>query len=73
MTKGILTSEKKEIPAYLWYKCPKCKKIVPRDEHNQNLGVCTCGHHARITSKQYFEIIYDNNNIPEFTYKSIFF
>jgi acetyl-CoA carboxylase carboxyl transferase subunit beta len=63
MTQGILTSsgEKKEIPANLWYKCPKCKNIVPRDEHESNLGVCKCGYHDRISSEKYFEIIYDEN------------
>jgi acetyl-CoA carboxylase carboxyl transferase subunit beta len=65
MTRGILTTEKKEIPAYLWYKCPKCKKIVPRDEHTQNLGVCSCGYHSRITSVQYFEILFDKKEYTE--------
>ena len=63
MTQGILTSpgERKEIPANLWYKCPKCKNISPRDEHDANLGVCQCGFHERISSKKYFEILFDNN------------
>lgn len=63
MTQGILTtpSERKEIPANLWYKCPRCKNIIPKDEHNLNFGVCQCGYHERISSKEYFEIIFDNN------------
>ena len=67
MTQGILTSsqEKKEIPADLWYKCPKCKKIVPRDEHKANLNICECGHHDRITTVKYFEILFDNNEFTE--------
>lgn len=61
MTKGILTNEKKEIPANLWYKCPECKVIVPRDDFESNLSVCpNCNNHERITSEAYFNLIYDN-------------
>ncbi len=61
MTKGILTSqaERKEIPADMWYKCPECKKIIPNEEHIHNFGLCACGHHSRITSEKYFEILFD--------------
>jgi len=62
--KGITTetSEKKEIKDGLWFKCPKCGKIFPHEEHQNNLYVCqNCGYHDRIGSKQYFEILYDNN------------
>ena len=64
MTQGILTTpgEKREIPANLWYKCPKCKNIIPKDEHVQDLCVCQCGHHDRISSKKYFEILFDDNS-----------
>lgn len=67
MTQGILTTsqEKKEVPADLWYKCPKCKKIVPRDEHESNLSICECGHHDRITTEKYFEILFDDNEFTE--------
>ncbi len=63
MTQGILTTsqEKKEIPADLWYKCPKCKKIVPTDEHQAALSVCECGYHDRISTEKYFEIFFDDN------------
>lgn len=67
MTSGILTTpeEKKEIPPDLWYKCPECKKIVPREEHGVNLGVCECGFHDRITTAKYFEIIFDDGKYTE--------
>ena len=45
---GIKTStnDKKEIPEGLWYKCPKCKHIVPTEEHVLGLLVCQkCGFH----------------------------
>ncbi|MBN2894239.1 MAG: acetyl-CoA carboxylase carboxyltransferase subunit beta [Bacteroidales bacterium] len=67
MTRGILTtsSEKKEIPADLWYKCPKCKKILPREEHASNLCVCSCGFHERISSDKYFNLLFDNKEYTE--------
>lgn len=66
---GIVTStaEKKETPEGLWYKCPKCKSVVPSDEHEQELFTCkTCGHHERIGSLEYFHILFDNGKYTEF-------
>jgi acetyl-CoA carboxylase carboxyl transferase subunit beta len=66
---GIVTStaEKKETPEGLWYKCPKCKSVVSHDEHEKELHVCkTCGHHERIGSAEYFEILFDNHKGTEF-------
>ena len=65
---GITTStkEKKETPEGLWYKCPSCKKIHTADEHQKNSYVClTCGHHQRIGSAEYFEVLFDNNQFTE--------
>ena len=65
---GITTSthEKKETPDGLWSKCSKCKTIVTTKEHIANLHVCNhCGHHDRIGSKEYFNILFDNNKFKE--------
>jgi acetyl-CoA carboxylase carboxyl transferase subunit beta len=65
---GITTStkEKKETPEGLWYKCPSCKKIHPTEEHAQNSYVCIdCGHHQRLGSAEYFEVLFDNNQFTE--------
>src|ERR1700751_4581284 len=65
---GITTStkEKKETPEGLWYKCPACKKIHPTEEHARNSYVCIdCGHHQRIGSAEYFEVLFDNNQFTE--------
>ena len=32
------TEEKKDIPKGLWYKCPSCKKITPKEEHERLEG-----------------------------------
>ncbi len=68
IAKGINTStkEKKETPEGLWYKCPSCKKITHTNEHILNNYVCThCQYHDKIGSKEYFEIIFDDNEFTE--------
>ncbi|MCE3229334.1 MAG: acetyl-CoA carboxylase carboxyltransferase subunit beta [Bacteroidetes bacterium] len=68
LKEGITTStkEKKETPEGLWYKCPSCKKIHTSADHIDNKYVCSdCGYHERIGSKEYFEIIFDNNQFTE--------
>jgi len=66
--KGILTStsEKKEAPDGLWFRCPNCKKTMPTKEFRENLWVCDrCNFHSRINSAEYFEIIFDDNSSRE--------
>ncbi len=68
LKEGITTStkEKKETPEGLWYKCPACKKIHTVQDHTAAKYVCSeCGYHERIGSKEYFEIIFDNNEFTE--------
>jgi acetyl-CoA carboxylase carboxyl transferase subunit beta len=63
---GITTNEKKETPEGLWYKCPSCKKLTPTDELAQSLYVCpVCNYHEKIGSKEYFELLFDNNEFIE--------
>ena len=60
------TKEKKETPEGLWYKCPSCKNIMPSKDHVDNQYVCSkCNYHERIGSKEYFEILFDNNKFQE--------
>jgi len=67
-TKGISTStdEKKEAPDGVWNKCPNCKKALHYTELVDNKHVCMyCDYHLRIGSKEYFEILFDNNTFEE--------
>ncbi|QNF33103.1 acetyl-CoA carboxylase carboxyltransferase subunit beta [Adhaeribacter swui] len=66
--KGIVTptEEKKETPDGLWYKCPECKRVTNTTEHKANLYTCVnCGHHERINSAEYFEILFDTPDFQE--------
>ncbi len=60
------TANKKEAPAGMWNKCPTCKKPLLHLEQVENDYVCQyCGHHLRIGSKEYFSILFDNNEFTE--------
>ena len=65
--KGILTTteEKKNIPEGLWYKTPS-GKVVETKELAENFYVSPeDDYHVHIGSKEYFEIIFDDNNFEE--------
>ncbi|WP_410221024.1 acetyl-CoA carboxylase, carboxyltransferase subunit beta [Pedobacter sp.] len=66
--KGISTStqEKKEAPDGLWNKCPSCKKALHTTDLEENKWVCMyCNYHLRIGSKEYFNVLFDNNQFTE--------
>lgn len=57
---------KKDIPDGLWQKCPSCGEIIYRKELERNLSVCfKCGHHFRISSRQYVELLTDRGSFSE--------
>ena len=62
-TKGITTTteEKKDTPKGLWYKSPT-GKIIDTEELEKNFFVSPeDGYHVRIGSKEYFQILFDDN------------
>ena len=71
--KGIQTrtEEKKDIPKGLWYKTPT-GKIVETQELADNFYVSPEDeYHVRIGSKEYFEILFDDNHFKELDTKVI--
>lgn len=65
--KGIQTptENKRDVPKGLWYKSPT-GKIVDADELARNFYVSPeDGYHVRIGSKEYFEILFDDNTYTE--------
>lgn len=65
--KGIQTPthDKKEAPDGLWYKSPSGNIIHMRELKN-NMYVCPDDdYHVRIGSKEYFEILFDDNKFTE--------
>jgi acetyl-CoA carboxylase carboxyl transferase subunit beta len=69
--KGIQTptEEKRDVPKGLWYKSPT-GKIVDSEELARNFYVSPeDDYHVRIGSKEYFEILFDNNEFKELNAK----
>lgn len=65
--KGIQTAteDKKDVPKGLWYKSPT-GKIVDAEQLEKNFYVSPeDGYHVRIGSKEYFKILFDNNEFTE--------
>jgi len=65
--KGITTptEDKKDIPKGLWYKSPT-GKIIESEELAKNLWISPeDDYHVRIGSKEYFEILFDDNKFKE--------
>jgi acetyl-CoA carboxylase carboxyl transferase subunit beta len=65
--KGITTAteDKKDVPKGLWYKTPT-GKIIDQEELSRNLWVSPeDDFHVRIGSKEYFEILFDDNKFKE--------
>ncbi len=65
--KGIQTAteDKKDVPKGLWYKSPT-GKIIDAEELARNLYVSPeDDFHVRIGSKEYFEILFDDNEFKE--------
>jgi acetyl-CoA carboxylase carboxyl transferase subunit beta len=65
--KGILTptEAKREVPDGLWFKSPGGKIVHTRELKNNAYVVPEEEHHVRIGSREYFEILFDNNEFTE--------
>ena len=66
-SKGILTKteDKKEVPDGLWYKTPSGSIVHMRELKNNSYVCPDDDYHVRIGSKEYFEILFDNNKFTE--------
>ena len=59
------TEEKKDIPAGLWYKTPTGKIIETKELSDNQYVSPEDDYHVHIGSKEYFEILFDNNKYTE--------
>lgn len=69
--KGIQTKteEKKDTPRGLWYKTPTGKIIETHELAENNYVSPEDDYHVHIGSKEYFEILFDDNTFEEFDSK----
>ncbi|AHM60617.1 acetyl-CoA carboxylase, carboxyl transferase subunit beta [Flammeovirgaceae bacterium 311] len=65
--KGILTptEAKKEVPDGLWFKSPGGKIVHTRELKDNCYVVPDENYHVRIGSREYFEILFDDNKFTE--------
>lgn len=63
------TEEKKDIPAGLWYKTPTGKIIGTKELYDNKYVSPEDEYHVHIGSKEYFEILFDNNKYTEIAAK----
>jgi acetyl-CoA carboxylase carboxyl transferase subunit beta len=66
-TKGILTptADKLEGPDGIWYKTPKGKIVHTKTLQDNAYVSPEDGYHVRIGSKEYFELLFDENKFTE--------
>jgi acetyl-CoA carboxylase carboxyl transferase subunit beta len=58
--------QRREMPAGLWAKCPRCNNLIYRKELERSLKVCPkCGYHHRLTATERLEIILDQDSFEE--------
>lgn len=60
------TTEKKETPEGLWYKCPECNTVVTSEDFEASLWVCAeCQYHEKIGPEEYFKFLFDGGKYKE--------
>jgi acetyl-CoA carboxylase carboxyl transferase subunit beta len=55
------TKYKKETPDGVWHKCDNCGELTIFKDLVENCYICpSCDYHTRISSEEYFDIIFEN-------------
>ncbi len=59
-------SGRREMPAGLWTKCPRCANLIYRKELERNLRVCPrCGFHHRLSAVDRLALVLDRDSFEE--------
>ena len=62
----IKTFDKRDTEQGQWQKCPDCSEVLYYKTLERNNFTCTiCSHHFRISSKNYFKLIFDSDDNME--------
>jgi acetyl-CoA carboxylase carboxyl transferase beta subunit len=63
----VASSGRREIPAGLWIKCPRCAALVYRRELERAYRVCPkCGFHHRLSAPERLALVLDAGSFQEF-------
>jgi acetyl-CoA carboxylase carboxyl transferase subunit beta len=58
--------ERRDLPAGLWIKCPRCGTLVYRKELERNLRVCPrCSYHHRLSATDRLAMVLDEGSFEE--------
>jgi len=59
--------QRREMPAGIWAKCPRCNNLIYRKELDRNLRVCPkCGYHHRLSAEERVAVTLDEDSFVEF-------
>jgi acetyl-CoA carboxylase carboxyl transferase subunit beta len=62
----LKSTERRDVPADVFDKCPECGEILYRVRIEQNAFVCpSCGHHRRMSAEGYLELLLDRGEYVE--------
>jgi len=62
----LSATDRRELPADVFDKCPECAEILYRARLAQNLFVCpSCGYHLKIAAPEYVKILLDAGEMEE--------
>lgn len=53
------------IPDNMWVKCPSCGDLIYTRQFSDNLKVCKCGYHMRLTAREWLGLL-DDGSFVEF-------
>lgn len=60
------SSERREMPAGLWMKCPRCANLIYRKELERSLRVCPrCAYHHRLSAGDRLAMVLDEGSFAE--------
>jgi acetyl-CoA carboxylase carboxyl transferase subunit beta len=62
----LQASDRRELPADVFYKCEGCSQILPREKLVQNLNVCPeCEYHYRFHARGYVDLLVDDGTFVQ--------
>jgi acetyl-CoA carboxylase carboxyl transferase subunit beta len=54
-----------QIPDNMWVKCPSCGELNYVKQLNDNLKVCKCGHHMRLSAREWLSLLDADSFVEE--------
>lgn len=62
----LQSTDRRDIPANVWEKCPSCGEILYREKLRENWNVCPqCAHHLRLAANGYVALLMDEGSFRE--------